>query len=388
MIGRTWRTRRVEAILWRSGALTALVLVATLVGLVEPIHAARPQPPGSWTSSTTSPVQTLPGVVIPATRAGTSSSFVPRSAPVAAKGWVPRSECFPVEQLSPELRNEAEALLLNLLDGEGLYTVVTGLKPISGGFWFGRFEVENPDLTALERTRTLLSVFRCGDVFMADVRVFQRAVDGQRSAEAYIAHRPALAAKIAEFPDFFKPRGVTGNSSPAEVMTLIEIAEEPDRWRGQGYVYGYPREAVEFFVKAGIADRQAGPGALTPRRFVSIPTFASDTGRFVYAVDPNAPETKEDRRLKAAAAPILAEYRRRRALLPQTSVTPDSVPATPLGVVELVRDWFDDGWGRCHPDHAHRNLGRPLRWVERSTTTNASARTEFLVAPITPSLQR
>ncbi|WP_052298778.1 hypothetical protein [Isosphaera pallida] len=355
------------------------ILIAALVGFDfgSPVNAAPP----SWSRpiGTTFAVGAKPNAAISA-----ASPHVP------ADGWVPRSECFPIERLSPEQRNEAEALLLKLLDGEGLYTVVTGLKPVSSGFWVGRFRVDQPDLTELERIRTILNAFRCGEVLMADVRVFQRVYEGQRSAEAYVAHRPALAAKIIEYPDFFKPRGVTANSSPVEVMTLIELAEEPDRWRGQGYVYGYPREAVEFFVAAGLADRQAGRGSLTPRRFVSIPTFAAETGRFVYAVDVNAPETDEDRRLRTEATLILADYRRRRALLSPTDRTEDraSLPTARLGVVELLRDWFDDGWGRCHPDHARRNLGRPPRRLDAAPSVKTWAWSGSFVAPIAPSPQR
>src|SRR5262245_29484350 len=45
---------------------------------------------------------------------------------------VSRSECLPADQLPPELRAKSEELLLQLLDREGLYTLVGGLKPVTG----------------------------------------------------------------------------------------------------------------------------------------------------------------------------------------------------------------------------------------------------------------
>lgn len=37
---------------------------------------------------------------------------------------VPCSECFPLEQLEPRLRPQAEQILLRMLDRESLYTVI------------------------------------------------------------------------------------------------------------------------------------------------------------------------------------------------------------------------------------------------------------------------
>ena len=67
----------------------------------------------------------------------------------------------------------------------------------------------------------------------------------------------------------------------------------------------HPRHAIEFFVAAA-AD---GDGKPSPRRFVQIPTFASPTGRFVYAVAADADEHADDVTLREHAAVQLARYR-------------------------------------------------------------------------------
>ncbi len=54
---------------------------------------------------------------------------------------VPRLECFPLETLDSESMAHSAELLLAALDREPLYTLVSGIKPVSEGFWSSRFRV-------------------------------------------------------------------------------------------------------------------------------------------------------------------------------------------------------------------------------------------------------
>ena len=61
-----------------------------------------------------------------------------------------RAECFPFEDLPAEQRKRAEELLLKALDGEALYTIVGGIKPMSSGFQSFQMTVRLPRIEPAE----------------------------------------------------------------------------------------------------------------------------------------------------------------------------------------------------------------------------------------------
>ena len=198
-------------------------------------------------------------------------------------------------------------------DHEGLYTLAGGLKPMSSGFWRGSFDVEDPDVSEITAVRASLGVLR-NDVWHADVQVFARADEGTRSAHAYVIHRKALSQMIERHESFWSPWGITPGTHPAEIVAIVDRMPRADRWRGYGYLFGYPDHAVDFFVEAGVAaddGRAVGPGK--DREFIHIPTHATDSGRFTYAVPLDHVATMADRRLAEHADLILAAYAERRA---------------------------------------------------------------------------
>jgi hypothetical protein len=255
-----------------------------------------------------------------------------------------RCECFPTERLPADLRAKSEALLLKALDSEALYTIIGGLKPMSSGFASFKFSVEKPDLAQIEETRRLLSVWRCGEELYADVQHFATIYDDEKTkekirfAEAVVFNRPALAGKIGQYPDFFAPYGITPNAHPMEVLMTIEHSQQSPRWRGLGYLFGFPLYAVDFFVAAGEGEQRTGK--FVERDFYSIPTFVAEERHFVWAVPKGNVEREEDRAIKSRAALILAEYQKRRARY---------VGPGKRGVVKMLRDWLNDGRDRCSP---------------------------------------
>ncbi|MCU0865448.1 MAG: hypothetical protein MUC36_16815 [Planctomycetes bacterium] len=215
--------------------------------------------------------------------------------------------CFARPPAAPALPPETAPLLLAALDGEALFTLAGGLKPVSEGFWQRWIEVAAPDLGAIATARKALAPWR-NDELWADVHVFHQVHDGKRAAMAYVVDRRALATVLRDQAPFFAPYGLLPDTHPAEVMAVVERMPKLDRHRGQGLLFGYPRHAIEFFVTAAaVADDATGKPA--PRRFVQIPTFASPTGRFVYAVAADAGEHADDVVLRDAAAVQLARYR-------------------------------------------------------------------------------
>jgi len=277
---------------------------------------------------------------------------------------VPRSQCFSMESLPAAERAESDALLLKALDSEALYTVITGLKPMSGSFLSHQLDVAKPNLERVERLRQLMGPWQCGPTVQFDFHHLARAFEiGKpkeprvvRFMEGVVVHRPRVAETIQAHPELFSVYGITPSANPAEVLLAIEYNETADRYRGLGTLYGYPRAAVEFFaLNTPISQvRSTDPAKPAPaaaetearpakRRFVNIPTFGREKGGFVYAVAAEAEETEEDRALRAKALPILEEYRRRRALY---------IGEGKPGAAALLRDWFCRSESDCSPTYA------------------------------------
>lgn len=254
---------------------------------------------------------------------------------------VSRTECFPFERLPAELRPKAEALLLKLLDSEGLFTVIGGMKPMSSGFGTYKINVKMPDTRTLEEARQILSVFRCGNAYVAEVLPFYRTQNDTRYFEAVFFHRPTVRQMVRTYPDFFSPYGITPETDPFAMALIVEHDPTTARNRGLGYLFGYPKHAVDFFVAS--ADAQGETKETVPRDFIQIPVFESPTGRFVYAVPKGHKENDADRTLREKAGRILAAYKERRA-----TYIREGKP----GVLALIRDWLDNGAGRYAPEFA------------------------------------
>lgn len=262
-----------------------------------------------------------------------------------APAAVPRRDFFAIEGLPEGTRRLSEDLLLKALDSEAFYTLVGQLKPVSEGFWGGYFSVDPGDLAEIEQVREALRAWHVPEHFFADVLVYEPTTSRQRYVSAYVVHLPSLKQVIAREQVFFARWGITPETPAAEVMLAIERSRQPDdRWRGFGLVFGYPPSAIDFFVQAGMHQRSTGE--FVERDFRQIATFASRSGRFVYAVPKLSPPTPEDLELQRRAAQLIGEYRRLRAQY----VQPTSQAS------RLLQDWMDDVQGSCHPAHLWSKL--------------------------------
>jgi hypothetical protein len=247
----------------------------------------------------------------------------------------PAAECFPFERLPESLRPKAEAMLLQALDGEALYTIAGGLKPMSSGFVSSSFKVEAPDLADAESTRQILATWTCGGEIAAGLHHFAAVYEGSRSVEAVVFHRSSLRDLLKRHSAYFAPFGLTPSSDPMEVVMTVEYAPSTPRLRGYGYLFGFPDYAVDFFAQASetqrLQEEKTGKGDLVPRDFFSLPTVRGER-RFVYAVPKGHQPNDADRALKAATEAIHADYLARRG----RHIKGDS----PSGVLALVREWL------------------------------------------------
>ncbi len=254
---------------------------------------------------------------------------------LATAQGVPKEQCFPIEQLPESQRKSAEELFLKLTDSEALYTVIGAVKPMSGGYTTFKLPADSLEANTIDEARRFLAVFHCGSDLFATVHHFARLFPGkdtktlERYFDGVVFNRIGLRRTILAHKDFFIPLGLSENAHPMEVLMAIEYLEGPSRFRGLGYLYGYPDYAVDFFVSA--SRQQTFTGVFVPRDFVSNPTFARADRGVVYAVEKGATEREADKQFRAQLGPILEEYKRRRN---------EYIGEGKPGVIALLRDWF------------------------------------------------
>jgi hypothetical protein len=251
--------------------------------------------------------------------------------------------CFDTRGADPARVRRAESLLLDASDGEGLYTLAGGLKPLSSGRAFTvriAPTLDRAALDSLEQVRHTLALLHCGDIgaFVHAFTAPQGDSIVRRSFDVIVYHRPSVARAIAQHAEFFGTLGVTPGADVREALAAVENAPRAERWRGYGVLFGYPDDAVDFFVRAGVeGDRTQ---TIVPRDFRRIETYRKFpverdgppvASSFVYAVPKDAPESSADRTLRDAAAPIYARYVRERA----RRITADST-----GALALWRAWL------------------------------------------------
>jgi len=225
-----------------------------------------------------------------------------------------------------------ERLAQRLLDHESLYTLSGGLKPISEGFWMARYAAGPTPPLLLDQVRQQLSELPLGPDFATGVYSFSAVVMEQRTATAFLAHRPALSRLIQSKRAFFARLNITPETEPQVVLERIDRGPRADRWRAYGYVFGYPDHAVDFFVTAG--ESQARDGQFVKRDFIRLPTFAAPGGRFVYAVPLGHVPNEIDQALQRKSQTIYHRYLAWREIY-----LPDSDSEGGARAVALLRDW-------------------------------------------------
>lgn len=285
------------------------------------------------------------GVVLSACAARLTSGADSGGA-VRASSAAGTNACFPLETLSPADRLVADRVLLEFSDREGLYTLAGGLKPVSSDVRDLAFRVaptlDTSALQRVEQLRRVSAALHCGELTMF-VQIFTatspgRENDTMRNATMVVVHRSALRRLIARRAAYFNALGVTASSDPRDVVAAVENASRAERWRGYGLLFGYPDEAVEFFVRAGIEGDSLK--RIVSRDFRRVETFhkfpearggPATMSSFVYAVPKGASDSPGDAALRQAAAPIYARYADMRARY---------FKADSSGAVQLWRAWI------------------------------------------------
>lgn len=106
---------------------------------------------------------------------------------------------------------------------------------------------------------------------------------------------------------FWAQWGFVPNTNPAVILTANEFEERLDRYRGYGYLFGYPEHAITFFVEA--ARTEDSTKQFVERDFFQIPVFSSQTGHFTYAIPKGYTPTEVDSALYRRATATLQRYK-------------------------------------------------------------------------------
>lgn len=214
----------------------------------------------------------------------------------------------------------ADSLAKAILEKEGLYTVMGGLKPMSTAI---QFELEIDSITQnyldgemantrLQNLRNALDLMET-DVIGFAIIPFKQIYGDKRVFQVLIYHNSSVREKIRSNSEFYLKRGILPNTPIAQVLTVTEFDVALPRFRSYGYLFGYPAHAVDFFVES--ADHQEKTEEFVKRDFFQIPVSSREDGHFVYAVPKGYEPASIDLELKNQALELLERYRQEKSKL-------------------------------------------------------------------------
>jgi len=224
--------------------------------------------------------------------------------------------CFDLHKLTNDDRALAQEILWEALDEVGLYTILDTLKAVSDVRSFYRKAVDdignNNSENQQDSTNNLLQIQRvidalnCGHIHFT-LTPFSSIHNDERYFQIRVVNSTVLNRVIDKYPDFWQNWGFVSGSNSATILTVIEYESRFNRFRGYGYLYGYPPHAVDFFVEAARIQKETDQ--FVTRDFVQIPTFIRETGAFVYAVPKDHTLNESDIILRDKALITLSHYR-------------------------------------------------------------------------------
>lgn len=228
------------------------------------------------------------------------------------------------DALSLQERNMIDSILQRGLDNEALFTLLGDLKPMSTLTTF-TFPIANTD-SAKRISGNVLNRSEHGK-FLDRIQTIQRAVNKLDIPDLQFVMIPYVSAKgnrriiqlsvvrvsllnkvLKEKESFYGQFGLVPDADPVVVLTTIEANEKFARWRGYGYLFGYPDYAVDFYNEAAIESEKVGKPI--SRNIFRIPTYNPKYSNYAYAypID-HTPSAIVDSVLYHKAEVILKEYK-------------------------------------------------------------------------------
>lgn len=229
-----------------------------------------------------------------------------------------------------------DSILQYGLENEALFTLLGRIKPMSSLVTF-TFRVANTDSAkritgdvlnrkdhgrALDRMRTIQQAINKLDI--PDLRFvvvpYLHAQGDRRIIQLSVVRESSLDSLLNVKENFFGQFGLVPGADPYSVMTAIEGNDSFARWRGYGYMFGYPDYAVDFYNEA--SREQVENDKFVERNFFRIPSYSREEGNFVYAYPKDHVLNEVDSALYKKSVKVLDKYRsiRSKYLKPDGSV--------------------------------------------------------------------
>ncbi len=262
-----------------------------------------------------------------------------------AVGAVPCNQCFPLEKLSPDLREKVETALLISLDAEGLYTFAGSLKPHSRidefSHPFGRDW--HPSAKEIEEINSAL---QCGNI---SIRV-------DASGYGMLFRSDLIKLKASQYADLLSDVAISSALNGTDIMLQLnellmstDSSSHADEDQFQrnihklfGIFLGYPEFAAQFYTTDYWHSDVEADG-------IRMPTY-NGWDNFVYVVPKGHIETAEDNFIRLNADTIFKEYSKLRYQF---------VKDEKHGALELLRSWYGDGKGYCAPENVESSSASP-----------------------------
>lgn len=222
--------------------------------------------------------------------------------------------------LSAADKQLADTLIKKILDNEGLYTVISGLKPMSSAADLtlkiaqtdstikGAAKVtdlQTDDYQKLKRYQKVVNTLHFGDLkfIMLPFKIQRK---GERIMQINVYRQSLIDSLLKVNASFYGQFGYVPGSNSQLVINTTEFEHTYDRFRSYGYLFGYPEHAVDFFVNASVSNDKTG--VFVKRDFYQIPVFSSKQGHFVYALPKGSTPNHTDTLTKARAEYALLRY--------------------------------------------------------------------------------
>ncbi len=228
------------------------------------------------------------------------------------------------KKLSTDEKKLADTLAKKILDNEGLFTVISRLKPMSSVMGLNLdiaqkdtsisgvrnvTDVQSPDLVKLKEYQKVINAMHFADLGFI-MNGYKISNEGKRNIFINIYRKSLIDSLINANQTYFGQFGFVPGSDPRQVILQTEFGNKYDRYRSYGYLFGYPEHAVTFFTEAS---RKADETKVfVERDFFQIPVYDGPTGHFVYAIEKNTPPTEIDSAIHKRAAFNLELYKKLR----------------------------------------------------------------------------
>jgi hypothetical protein len=208
----------------------------------------------------------------------------------------------------------ADSLAKEILENEGLYTVASGLKPMSTVLQFD-FQIDTLSQEFLDQkaVEASLNSFQSALGLLENENIkfiilpFKSIYGDKRTFQILVLHQESIEEKIKEYSSFFLKRGILPETPIHQILSIVEFGEKYERYQAYGYFFGYPEHAVSFFVNASLSYEKTNE--FVERDFFQIPVASNEEGHFVYAVPKGYEPSEIDLRIRQDANEILSYYK-------------------------------------------------------------------------------